>query len=122
MYEDFTPLDNLGYPSNGPECQLFIHAKRQGWRVSKRGWPDFFCISPAGKVVMVEVKPWSEKLGRFQLLKREQTLIMDYFSALGVECYVSDGKRFERYERAKHGNASLRRTPSRLCTIPAPTG
>lgn len=34
------------------------HLVGKGWRVTKRGWPDFFCFNEeTGEILLVEVKP-----------------------------------------------------------------
>ena len=37
-----------------------------GWRLSKRGWPDFFCLTPDGDIVLVECKQHQDKLSSAQ--------------------------------------------------------
>lgn len=53
-----------------------------GWTLTKRGWPDFFCVNDAGEVCVVEVKP-----NAGIRLKNDQAAIMKYLKSLGVKCY-----------------------------------
>ena len=68
-------------PSNETEGQFFDWAIEEGYKVTKRGWPDFFCWKD-DKVILVEVKPYKDKY-----LKREQYQIMRFLTHHGIECY-----------------------------------
>ena len=43
--------------ANTAEQAFLDLAHRVGWHVTKSGWPDFFCVTPDGKLVLVEIKP-----------------------------------------------------------------
>ena len=95
---------------NGPE-QLFDGMIRtRGFRPTKRGWPDFLCFDDeAGTFIAVEVKPKMtdpRRLARggspFQILKRDQAACMDFLTAHGILCYVSDGVTMEPYDHERH--------------------
>lgn len=94
---------------NGPEDAFLQMAKEQGWEVTKRGWPDFFCIDSHG-MFAVEVKPLCachkrvKKHGgsKFQVLKISQARCMDFLISQGIRCYVSDGITMEPYKRDEH--------------------
>ena len=88
-------------------CRL---AERNGWRVSKRGWPDFLCWGPNGEIIAVEVKPRRVQSGRMVMLKREQAEALDFLTSKGIRCFVSDGVTLEPYDREKHAPESRRRT------------
>lgn len=81
----------------------FMHlARNNGWRATKRGWPDFLCVDPeTGDMFAVEVKPRNLN-GFCQRLKREQARTLDLLSSKGIQCFVSDGHVLEPYDRAKH--------------------
>lgn len=53
--------------------------------MTKRGWPDFFCVDASGDVCLVEVK----KSNAYRL-RREQTKVMRYLSSKGIKCYRWD--------------------------------
>lgn len=88
------------------EERFAVLAEKNGWKPSKRGWPDFLCFGPDGEVIAVEVKP---RTGRGLLLKREQAIVMDILKAAGVSCFVSDGEVLEPYDRLRHANEGKRR-------------
>jgi hypothetical protein len=78
-------------PNNAAESLFFEKATAAGWEVSKRGWPDFFCIR-GDTVMVVEVKPDAAKG-----LKDQQRAVLEALARHGIECYVwrpEDG--FER--------------------------
>ena len=92
--------------ANAPEEAFAVKAESAGWSVSKRGWPDFFCVK-GHEVICVEVKPRT-KSGRLKKLKRDQVAVLDFLKSIGVRCFVSDGATLEPYDREKHGsNKSL---------------
>jgi hypothetical protein len=93
---------------NAPEAAFEQLAQSKGWDVDKCGWPDFLCTSPAGEIIAVEVKPRTST-GRLKLLKESQARTMDFLSARGVECFVSDGAVLERYSREQHRPAARQR-------------
>ena len=70
--------------------QAFVkQAKSEGWEVTKRGWPDFFC-KKGDRVMCVEVKP-EKKDGSRKALRVNQIHRMEWLQSLGVECYVGIG-------------------------------
>jgi hypothetical protein len=89
-------------------------AERNGWEVTKRGWPDFLCFGPNDEVIAVEVKPRlaDPSKGRMKVLSRYQVRVMDILQAAGVRCFVSDGDKLEPYRPERHGNR-LRRVGAR---------
>lgn len=68
--------------SNKPEDAFRELAGQMGWRVTKRGWPDFFCETEDGEFAAVEVKP-----KRTHLLKFEQFVVMKVLESFGIKCY-----------------------------------
>ena len=94
------------YPlHNWHEAKLEEKATIAGWKVTKRGWPDFICTHPeAGERIAVEVKPphGKHRDGRLKSLKRDQADCMDWLEANGIRCFMSDGISLFRYDRAKH--------------------
>ena len=68
-------------PKNEAEAALFDLMEADGWTVTKRGWPDFFCVKN-GEICAVEVKP-----SKSQALKRNQLAVMGMLSAKGVRCF-----------------------------------
>ena len=68
-------------PQNAAEAALFDLMEADGWKVTKRGWPDFFCVR-GGEICAVEVKPRKD-----QPLKRNQLAVMGMLSAKGVRCF-----------------------------------
>ena len=69
-------------PQNPAEAQFYDWADSHKWTISKKGWPDFACFLPNGRLVLVEVKP-----KRSHRLKTWQNAIMQALSTKGVECY-----------------------------------
>jgi hypothetical protein len=67
--------------ANVPEQSFADEARKLGWEVTKKGWPDFICTK-GGKMVFVEVKP-----GRNHRLSIAQTRVMDFLAKAGIECY-----------------------------------
>jgi Holliday junction resolvase-like predicted endonuclease len=43
-------------PKNIAEAKVWNQLTKQGWNISKRGWPDFFCWKDSGEILFVEVK------------------------------------------------------------------
>jgi len=87
--------------SNWAEGDFADLARRNGWEVTKRGWPDFLCFKD-GEFIAVEVKPRTVR-GGHKKLKPEQVLVMRILSDHGIRCFVSDGKTLERFDAEKHG-------------------
>lgn len=95
---------NLRELKNQPEESFRKLATSKGWRVTKRGWPDFLCINDKTKeIIAVEVKPRVNK-SRLQYLKSEQTQTLTALSKLGMRCFVSDGITLEKFNPIKHSN------------------
>lgn len=95
---------------NEPENNFAELAEKNGWRSTKRGWPDFLCFSIAtGECIAVEVKPRNERTGFMKLLKRDQAACLDFLTSKGVRCFVSDGVTLERYNREVHAPEWRRR-------------
>jgi hypothetical protein len=96
--------------SNLPERNFEELAERNGWRPSKRGWPDFICFGPDGEVIAVEVKPRMKRWpDRMRTLKVEQVIVMTFLQAHGIRCFVSDGERLEKFDAERHGKGARRR-------------
>ena len=76
---------------NEHENGFYSKACAAGWYVTKRGWPDFFCLSPEGRIVLVEVKPKLGKSGKWGLTK-EQQIVLEALLKAGIEVRISDGK------------------------------
>ena len=56
---------------NAAEQAFAQFAREQGWSVSKRGWPDFFCWAD-GRIALVEVKRHKNyrlRTGQYRLMK-----------------------------------------------------
>lgn len=70
---------------NSAEDKFFQSATMAGWKVTKRGWPDFI-IRRNGRVAFVEVKKAGGQTGAF--LKPSQMTVMDDLVQLGAECYL----------------------------------
>lgn len=89
------PRERSQTPTNKAEAEFFQVATEHGWEVSKRGWPDFFCVRD-GKVMVVEVKPTAD-----HQLKESQRGVMEALAGAGIECYVWRPELgFERVEPA----------------------
>lgn len=71
-------------PRNKDEGRLFDILTEQGWHVSKRGWPDFFC-NKDDEVILVEVKH-----NATHNLKTTQSKIMTFLTSKGIPCYKWD--------------------------------
>lgn len=98
-FADFQP--KMKELSNRPENLFELKATNSDWRVTKKGWPDFFCLKPDGTPACVEVNPRT-KSGRTKKLKPEQVMVMKVLTAAGIECYVSDGVSLWRFDPTKH--------------------
>jgi len=68
-------------PKNVAEGLCYDALTTAGWRVSKRGWPDF-CAFKHGTMIVVEVKS-SHTHG----LRQEQHDIMQFLASKGILCY-----------------------------------
>jgi len=69
-------------PRNEAELAFWNAAKAKGWRLQRRGWPDFFCRKPDGSICVVEVKQ-----KRSDRLKSSQRLVMEELSTFGISCF-----------------------------------
>jgi len=69
---------------NASERAFVEQAIMQGWKVTKRGWPDFICFRD-GQVRVVEVK---SRAGR--VINRKQSAIIDTLKSFGMPCYRWD--------------------------------
>ena len=67
---------------NPSENKFAEWARQQGFQITKRGWPDFFCWDDNGKFALVEVKRNPNTT-----LKKCQSHIMTYLSKYNVPCY-----------------------------------
>jgi len=72
-------------PKNTAEGAFFDFAKQRGLNVSKRGWPDFFCWTSEGEIVVVEVKPTARRGP-----KANQLLVLKTLAAAGIPCFLWD--------------------------------
>lgn len=70
--------------SNFAENQLVQLLKKDGWDVSKRGWPDFLCVR-GNEIACVEVKKNAN-----QRLKKSQIKTMNILKSYGIPCYRYD--------------------------------
>jgi len=68
-------------PKNAAESACYDALTADGWKLTKRGWPDFFCVKD-GRVAAVEVKPHKRSP-----LKRNQAVVMGLLSRAGIDCY-----------------------------------
>ena len=75
-----------------------------GWEVTKRGWPDFFCVKPDGSVAVVEVKPPLKWFGRRRGggLSKVQTIVLIALARHGIDCYVNDGSVLKPFDPEFH--------------------
>lgn len=69
-------------PQNEAEAACFDLMEADGWTLTKRGWPDFFCVR-GDKFCAVEVKPHKDSL-----LRKNQLAIMGMLSAKGIPCFM----------------------------------
>lgn len=68
-----------------PSERAFVEwAKSQGWEVTKRGWPDFFCQNAKG-IMGVEVKQHG-----YSSLAPAQWKVMEALQAYGVPVFKWD--------------------------------
>lgn len=59
-----------------------VWAESQGWKVAKRGWPDFMCWGPEGALMAVEVK------GPTDQLRHDQTTMLKALNRCGVPTFT----------------------------------
>jgi len=69
-------------PKNEAEGLFWDKVKEDGWEVTKRGWPDFFCTRQNGDLMLVEVKAH-----RGRRLKHHQIKVLKILGSYGVPCY-----------------------------------
>jgi Holliday junction resolvase len=74
-------IDFLKEYKNRAEREFSVAARRNGWLVTKQGYPDFICYKD-GAFMLVEVK--TSKGSR---LKISQHTFMNTVSKFGVKCY-----------------------------------
>jgi hypothetical protein len=97
------PLQNVG-----PITERTFRAKAaaNGWRVSKRGWPDFI-LRKGARVVFVEVKTYADTA-----LKDEQQQIAELLVAAGFEVFRWDPERGFRPIKGMKGAPFLTLNPA----------
>lgn len=66
---------------NTAENEFAIAARKNGWSITKKGYPDFICYK-GDELMLVEVK--ANGNGR---LKTSQQKFMNTISKYGVKCY-----------------------------------
>ena len=82
------PTEGLPKPPINPsELELFNLLTKDGWQVTKKGWPDFACFRN-DELVLVEVKP-----KRSHYLKKTQFRLMMALARRGITClrWTPDG-------------------------------
>lgn len=72
----------LRYPRNNSEALCFDRLHKDGWEITKRGWPDFACFR-GEEMAFVEVKP--SKRAR---LTKMQFRIMMALIKRGITCFL----------------------------------
>jgi hypothetical protein len=92
MARDYTAM------TNSTERSFAKLAIENGWEITKRGWPDFFCVKD-GEIICVEVKPISKDTGNLVPIKESQAAVMNALTDAGIRCFVSDGKRLIKYRK-----------------------
>lgn len=65
--------------SNDTEALLYEQLTQKGWKILKKGWPDFACIKD-GELMLIEVKP-----KRSHSLKKEQLQMLLIFAEHGIK-------------------------------------
>lgn len=68
-------------PENKAERLFFNMMKKDGWDVTRKGWPDYICFKD-GELAIVEIKPKST-----HRLKGRQQQVMEILSTYGIRCY-----------------------------------
>ncbi len=82
---------------NQYERECYEALRKEGWFVSKKGWPDFLCIR-GDDIILVEVKP-----KRSHRLKKHQYLVMTALTKAGLKCYRWTPEGFEKVtEKTPH--------------------
>lgn len=79
-------------PANEAEGAFFDEATKDGWSVTKRGWPDFFCTRLNERTGRVEVAVVEVRSGKGRRVKRAQREMLTVLSICGVPCYQWDEK------------------------------
>lgn len=67
---------------NQAENELAKQLIDNDYIVTKKGWPDFFCLNEQGNAFVVEVKSRST-----HRLKKSQEMILKFLVHKGVRCY-----------------------------------
>lgn len=91
---------------NSAERVFQDKAKAKGWRVTKRGWPDFLCWNEDGDVFVVEVKPQAA-----ERLKKNQAALLQLFADHGIPAYrwsPDGGFKRVRTDPQRHARARSR--------------
>lgn len=72
-------------PTNTTELLFYDQMNKEGWTLTKRGFPTYFCFKEdTHEIMMVCVKPKST-----HKLRREQLKMMKLLTSIyGVHCYV----------------------------------
>lgn len=68
-------------PKNAAEGLFWDDMLKEGWDITKKGWPDYACYKD-GRLILVEIKP-----RRSHNLKGRQAQIMQSLAAYGIECF-----------------------------------
>lgn len=66
-------------PANPVEAECFDALTALGWKVTKRGYPDFFCWK-GSEIMFVECKPTKHQPSK------NQKRIMNVLRAHGIKC------------------------------------
>ena len=66
--------------SNASEQAFAVEARKNGWAVTKQGYPDFICYK-GDDIMLVEVKNGNHRL------KTSQYKFMNKVSSKGIRCY-----------------------------------
>jgi hypothetical protein len=82
-----TASDDEGPTTVYAERLARARLRQRGWQVTKRGWPDFFCVDTQGRVVVVEVKGPSDRLTWYQ------ATILEALQRAGMPCFVAHVRR-----------------------------
>lgn len=67
---------------NNAERSFMHYAREAGLEFTTKGYPDFICWTPSGKLFLVEVKPRAKIL-----LSRDQHRLMNHLRRFGIKCY-----------------------------------
>lgn len=79
-------------PANAAEGAFFDEATRDGWIVTKRGWPDFFCTRFNEQTGKVEVAVVEVRGSKGRRIKRAQRELLTILSLVGVPCFQWDAE------------------------------